>query len=76
MTKEEEFRKIAEQLDKVECPAFALWYLLPYFEESLKRQLTLGTCENKSVMTLAMMKYNELLKASKEIRDIVADELW
>lgn len=76
MTKEEEFQKIAEQLDAIECPSFALWYLLPEFEKIANRQMAKGTCENKTYEMLAQWRYAELKKAAEEIREIVADDLW
>lgn len=76
MTKEEEFQKIAEQLDAIECPSFALWYLLQEFPKIVDRQMAKGTCENKTYEMLAQWRYAELKKAAEEIREIVADELW
>lgn len=76
MTKEEEFKKIAEQLDAIECPSFALWYLLQEFPKIVDRQMAKGTCENKTYEVLAQIKYAELKKAAEEMRDIIADDLW
>lgn len=76
MTKEEQFQKWAKEIDAIECPAFALWLLLPLFEQIVERQMKKGGCENKTYETLAHLKYAELKKAAEEIRDIVADELW
>lgn len=76
MNKEEEFQKIAEQLDAIECPSFALWYLLPEFEKIVSRQMAKGTCGNKTYELLAHYKYGELKKAAEEMREVIADELW
>lgn len=76
MMKEEEFQKIAEQLDAIECPSFALWYLLQEFPKIVDRQMAKGTCENKTYEVLAQIKYAELKKVAEEMRDIIADDLW
>lgn len=76
MTKEEEFQKMAEQIEAIECPAFALWYLLPLFDQICDRQFAKGTCDNETITRLAELRRAELSKAAKEIRDIVADDLW
>lgn len=76
MNKEQEFQKIAEQLDAIECPSFALWYLLQEFPKIVDRQMTKGTCENKTYEALAQIKYAELKKAAEEMRDIIAADLW
>lgn len=70
------FEGIAEQLDEIECPSFALWYLLQEFPKIVDRQMTKGTCENKTYEALAQIKYAELKKAAEEMRDIIAAELW
>lgn len=76
MTKEEEFQKIAEQLDAIECPSFALWYLLQEFPKIVDRQMAKGTCENKTYELLAQRRYAELKKAAEEMREVIADDLW
>lgn len=76
MTKEEEFQKIAEQLDAIECPSFALWYLLPKFEEIANREMAKEMCSSKIYELLAMYKYSELKKAAEEMREVIAADLW
>ena len=74
---EDRYNKLANQLDKIDCPAFALWYMLPEFEKICERQIKDSlNVANGTVSHLATLKMNELIKASKEIREIVADELW
>ena len=70
------FKEIAEQLDAIECPSFALWYLLQEFPKIVDRQMTKGTCENKTYEALAQIKYAELKKAAEEMRDIISADLW
>ncbi len=76
MTKEEEFQNIAKILDKIECKAFALWYLLPEFKEISGEQMLTGKSINETVDRIVNNKRLELLKAADEIRDIIADRLW
>lgn len=73
--KEKYFNEMAEQLDKITCPAFALWYMLPEFEKIAERQMK-GECKDERIYGVARIKMDELLKAAKEIREIVASELW
>ena len=70
------FEEIAEKLDAIDCPSFALWYLLQEFPKIVDRQMGKGTCENKTYEALAQIKYAELKKAAEEMRDIIADDLW
>lgn len=76
MNKEEEFQKIAEKLDEIECPSFALWYLLQEFPKIVDRQMAKGIYENKIYEALAQIKYAELKKAAEEMRNIIAADLW
>lgn len=70
------FKEIAEKLDEIECPSFALWYLLQEFPKIVDRQMAKGTCENKTYEALAQIKYAEFKKAAEEMRDIIAGDLW
>ena len=65
-----EFEKLATELDKIECPLFALWYLLPKANEVLEKE-----CESIDNYLLEE-KIKELKKATKEIRGVIAHELW
>lgn len=65
-----EFEKLATELDKIECPLFALWYLLPKANEVLEKE-----CESIDNYLLEE-KIKELKKATKEIRELIAHELW
>ena len=76
MTKEEQFQKWAEEIEAIECPAFALWLLLPLVDEIFDRQMKKASCDNMTMRMLSQWKMDELRKAAKEIRDVVADELW
>lgn len=67
MDKQKEFEKIAEILDKIECPIFALWYLLPKINEVLERN---------SYGILSSLKANDLKKAAEEMREVLSNELW
>lgn len=74
--KRNEFNEIAEQLDKISNPTFALWYMLQDFEKIVDRMIKDSKCEDKILMNMAMMKYGELKKAAEQMRDVLADDLW
>lgn len=78
MDKEIEFKEIAKKLDEIECPTFALWYLLQNFKDICERQMKDSKYmkDNDLVITLAKLKANELIKAADEMREILAADLW
>lgn len=77
MDKEIEFQKMANELDKIECPAFALWYMLPEFEKIVEREMNeKEKLKDECIYELARIKVQELIRASKEIREVLAAELW
>ncbi len=65
-----EFCELANKLDKIECPLFALWYLLPYANEVLEKE------REYSNDYLLDQKVKDLKKSVTEIREILADKLW
>lgn len=65
-----EFCELANELDKIKCPSFALWYLLPHANEVLDK------ANEYTNDYLVDQKVKDLKKAIEELREVLSNELW